>query len=62
MRQETIEMRKLIPSDGMTLYNGEVLSKEVYLGIYDTPENWKEIPDEKAVVIQAEIDKPSLVI
>ena len=48
MMTTTIELKKLVPAEGMTLYNGEVLSKEVYLGVNDTPENWREIPDAEA--------------
>lgn len=33
-------------AEGMTLTNGEVYSKCVYLGKWDTLENWHEIPDE----------------
>ena len=40
MIQETIELRKLIAADGMTLYNGESFGKEVYLGKNDSPDNW----------------------
>lgn len=35
----------LTPSEGYTLTNGEIYSKKVYLGIYDSPNNWYEIPD-----------------
>ena len=42
---ETIELRKMIASDGMMLTNGEAYSKEVYLGKNDSPENWHEITD-----------------
>lgn len=45
---ETIELRKLIPKEGMTLTNGEVYSKEVYLGKNDSPNNWHEITDAEA--------------
>lgn len=48
MTVETIELRKLIPKEGMTLTNGEVFSKEVYLGVNDSPYNWQEIPDNEA--------------
>ena len=54
MKQETIELRKLTAAEGMTLYNGEVLGKEVYLGKGDSPENWCEIPDSEAQRIQEE--------
>ena len=35
MKITTIELRKLTASVGMTLTNGEVYSKEVYLGCND---------------------------
>ena len=39
----TIQDNILIPDEGKVLTNGEVYSSEVYLGIYDSPENWHEI-------------------
>lgn len=54
MKTETIEIRKLIASEGMTLTNGEAYGKEVYLGKEDSPENWHEIPDEEAERLQRE--------
>lgn len=48
MEIKTIEIRKLIPHKGMTLTNGETFSKEVYLGINDSPSNWHEITDAEA--------------
>ena len=54
MKQETITLRKLIAAEGMTLYNGSTFGKEVYLGARDCPENWQEITDAEAAVLQAE--------
>lgn len=54
MIQETIELRKLIAADGMTLYNGESFGKEIYLGKNDCPENWQEITDAEAQHLQKE--------
>ena len=34
--------------DGMVLTNGETYSTMVYLGIYDSAENWNEIPESEA--------------
>lgn len=48
MEIKTIEIRKLTPHKGMTLTNGETFSKEVYLGINDSPSNWHEITDAEA--------------
>lgn len=52
MMQEVIEVRKLTATNGMTLYNGENLGKEVYLGKYDSPDNWREISDDEAESIR----------
>lgn len=46
-----IEGNKLTAEEGMILTNGETYSDCVYLGIYDSPNNWHEIiisevPDE----------------
>ena len=41
-----IQGNELFPDEGMTLTNGETYSKHVYLGKWDSPENWWEIPDE----------------
>ncbi len=37
---------EIIADDGMTLTNGETYSKHVFLGKWDSVENWNEIPDE----------------
>ena len=50
MQQNTIHIITLTASDGMTLTNGEIYSKQVYLGIHDSPENWREIPDSEVPV------------
>lgn len=46
MKQQPIQIIVLEPDDGYTLTNGETYSKRVYLGINDSPDNWREIPDE----------------
>ena len=55
MIETTIEIKKLIASDGMTLTNGEAYGKEIYLGINDSADNWHEITDAEAEKIQAEM-------
>lgn len=45
MRTESIELIKLIASDGCVLTNGEAYGKAVYLGCNDKAENWREITD-----------------
>lgn len=48
MTKTTIELIKLTADEGMTLTNGEIFSKSVYLGCNDSPDNWREITDEEA--------------
>ena len=48
MEKVKIEMIKLVANDGMTLTNGEVYGKEIYLGCNDKEDNWYEITDEEA--------------
>lgn len=43
-----IELIKITASEGMTLTNGDVFSKEIYLGKNDKAENWTEITDAEA--------------
>ena len=57
MEVTTIELRKLTAAEGMTLTNGEVYSKEIYLGCNDSPVNWHEITDAEAERLQAEAEK-----
>lgn len=45
MKTSEISIVVLEPSEGMTLTNGETYSKRVFLGVNDSPENWREIPD-----------------
>lgn len=52
MKMTTIELRKITASEGMVLTNGEVYSKEVYLGCNDNPDNWHEITEEEYTEIQ----------
>lgn len=45
MKQQPIQIIVLESEDGYTLTNGETYSKRVYLGVHDSPDNWREIPD-----------------
>ena len=54
MKEQTVTLRKLTAEEGMTLYNGAVFGKTVYLGKHDSPENWQELPDEEAADLQAQ--------
>ena len=53
MIESTITIRKLTASEGMTLTNGEVYGKQIYLGVNDSPDNWHEITDEEYAHIMA---------
>ena len=57
VRIETIELKKMMASDGMVLTNGEAYGKEVYLGKNDSAENWHEITDEEYKKILEEQEK-----
>lgn len=43
----TIRDNELYADEGKILTNGEVYASLVYLGIYDSPSNWHEIPIEE---------------
>lgn len=49
-----MERIKLTASEGKVLTNGEAFGKEIYLGIYDSPNNWHEITDAEYEAILAE--------
>lgn len=42
-----MERRKLTPSPGMILTNGQVYSDLVFLGCNSNPEDWWEVPVEE---------------
>ena len=46
--ETTIKITKLTASEGMVLTNGEAVGKEIYLGKYDSPDNWHEITEAEA--------------
>lgn len=50
-------LRKLTATDGYVLTNGDVYGKEVYLGIYDSAENWYEITDAEYAEVLAERER-----
>lgn len=56
MIETNITLRKLTADEGMVLTNGEAYGKEIYLGIYDSAENWHEITDaEYAEILAAQV-------
>lgn len=53
MIKTNITVRKLTADDGYVLTNGKVYGKEIYLGIYDSADNWHEITDAEYEAIMA---------
>ncbi|MBR5538436.1 MAG: hypothetical protein IKU61_00905 [Clostridia bacterium] len=49
MEKKIIEIPVLTPSEGMMLTNGETYSQEVWLGVNDSAENWREITEEEYI-------------
>ena len=60
MKTETIEIRKLLASDGFILTNGDAYGKEIYLGKFDKEENWREISDAEYESIKAAEEKAEI--
>ena len=56
MQIKTIELRELKADDGMVLTNGEVFSDKIYLGCNDKPENWDEVTQENAKIMQEQLE------
>ena len=54
MEIKEIKTIKLEASEGMRLTNGEVISTDryVYLGVNDSPDNWREITEDEARAIE----------
>ena len=48
----TEKITVLKAEEGYTLTNGEAFGKVVYLGINDSADNWHEITDEEAELLQ----------
>lgn len=47
----------LIAKDRMWFYNGETIAKEVHIGKYDSPENWRQITEEEKNEIEKESEE-----
>lgn len=45
----TINGNIITAAEGKLLTNGETYSEQVYLGIYDSPENWREVDEADAI-------------
>lgn len=61
MELSKIEIRKLTSAEGMTLTNGEIFGKKIYLGKNDMPENYNEILDAEAEKLQKELEAKAMV-
>ena len=48
MKTQPIQLIALEADEGYVLTNGETWSRKVYLGVNDSPENWREVPEEEA--------------
>ena len=57
MTESTIQITKLTASEGHVLTNGEAYGKEIYLGKFDSAENWHEITDAEYAEILAEQER-----
>jgi hypothetical protein len=57
MTESTIQITKLTASKGHVLTNGEAYGKEIYLGKFDSAENWHEITDAEYAEILQELEK-----
>lgn len=60
MEMTTIEIKKITASEGMVLTNGETYSSvggEVYLGKYDSVDNWHEITEEEYKKLTQEVEE-----
>ena len=49
-----MDNRHLTAAEGMVLTNGDVFVVEVWLGDWDSAENWREITKEEADALQIE--------
>lgn len=56
MTKTEIKITKLTAAQGQVLTNGEAYGKQVYLGVYDCPDNWREISQEEYEKIMEETD------
>lgn len=59
IESKTVELRILKAGEDMVLTNGENFSDiggEVYLGVNDSPDNWREITQEEFEQMQKEIE------
>ena len=60
VQQWNVKMKKVVPTEGMVLYNGEDLISEVYMPNDADESIWQEITQEEADRIKAEKNPPTL--
>lgn len=58
LTEQQVTLRKLTPSEGMWLTRTDattdrVFSKEVFLGVNDSPENWREATEQEKIEYEA---------
>ena len=58
LTEQQVTLRKLTPSEGMWLTRTDattdrVFSKEVFLGVNDSPENWREATEQEKLEYEA---------
>ena len=53
----TIVDNKLFADEGMKLFSEGIIADEVWLSPKDSVDNWREIPEEEAQIIEAEREK-----
>lgn len=56
MTKTEIRITKLTAAQGQVLTNGEAYGKQVYLGVIDSPDNWREISQAEYEKIVEETD------
>lgn len=44
-----VKDRTITAAEGKLLTNGSVYSEQVYLGIHDSPDNWREVDEADAI-------------
>lgn len=60
VQQWNVKMKKVVPTEGMVLYNGKDLVNEVYMPNDADESIWQEITQEEADRIKAEKNPPTL--
>ena len=54
IKSEAITLTTLVTEESFTLINEEVYEKQIYLGKYNSPSNWRKIPDSEVPVEEGE--------